>query len=134
MGSCPARARTSRPARRPGAVRTPPRAPTRQRVLPFAHPSLPNLPAGRSRFHPQPSRDEPPLPLIVGLWVVWTRNPTISVGDGGCRLPRGCRRATFRLVTEGAVPGAAIRNDLAGDLSRRQFLGRAGALGLGALI
>lgn len=34
----------------------------------------------------------------------------------------------------GAVPGEAVRTELAAELSRRQFLHRAGALGLGAVV
>ncbi|HYU60779.1 MAG TPA: DUF5987 family protein [Solirubrobacterales bacterium] len=37
-------------------------------------------------------------------------------------------------MEERGAPGDAIRNDLAEELSRRQFLGRAGALGLGAVV
>ena len=58
-----------------------------------------------------------------------------GLGRHGCRLP-----SLAALCTVGAFMGApeglssAIRTDLAADLSRRDFLTRAGGLGLGALV
>src|SRR5947208_516147 len=58
------------------------------------------------------------------------------MGDG-CRLPALTPAATFPggMGTRGGrLPAAAVRTELADELSRRDFVARAGGLGLGAVV